>query len=465
MHPIFKEKRTLDERCYTTFKLSPEILMEHASIALAKAVAKKLSRKSKALFVCGAGNNGADGIAAARLLHKRYDVAIYLPCAPSSNLAKLQLERALSIGVPVLNTLGEADVYVDALFGSGLNRPLDAKSEALITMLNAQKGYKIACDIPSGLYDSRKPSSVCFCAHETIAMGALCFTLLRDDAKDVVGNIRVASLGVARECYETPSTAFLLQKKDLVLPIRKQKNTHKGTFGHVAILSGAKEGAAVLAGMGAFHFGAGLVSLVGKTIKKAPVYLMETTQLPTNTSVIVAGMGLEMPFDVQTIRAFLLENTLPLVIDASLCHHALLLEILASKKPCVLTPHPKEFCSLLKLTCKEDIDIETLQANRFSYAQMWSERFPHVVLLLKGANTIIAYGGHMYVNAFGTQALAKGGSGDVLAGMIGALIAQGYSLQNAAISASLAHALVSQKLTCNNFSLTPIDICKGLKWL
>lgn len=129
----------------------------------------------------------------------------------------------------------------------------------------------------------------------------------------------------------------------------------------------------------------------------------------------------------------------------------------------VLTPHPKEFCSLLKLTCNEDVSIEALQANRFTYAKAWSERFAHVVLVLKGANTIIAHEGCLYVNAFGTQALAKGGSGDVLSGMIGALIAQGYSLKDAAISASLAHAFVSQKLTCNNSSLTPLDICKGLK--
>lgn len=464
MHPIFEEKNSLDKRCYDIFKLSPEILMEHAGLALAKAVKKKLTCKTKALFICGPGNNGADGMVAARLLHPNYTVALFLPFEPSSTLAKLQYERALCVGVPVLTKFSTADVYIDALFGSGLNRALDEQSQALIEMLNAQKGYKIACDTPSGLSNTIEPQA-CFKAHKTITMGALTFSLLSDAAKEYVGNIRVATLGLSRKLYETASTAFLLQKKDLVLPIRKQKNAHKGTFGHVAILQGSKEGAAILAGMGAFHFGAGLVSIIAEKTKKIPPYLMLNSSLPINSSVIVAGMGLVEPFDVQKIESLLLNNKLPLVIDASLCHHPLTHKLLSSGKPLVLTPHPKEFCSLLKLTCNEDVSIEALQANRFTYAKAWSERFAHVVLVLKGANTIIAHEGCLYVNAFGTQALAKGGSGDVLSGMIGALIAQGYSLKDAAISASLAHALVSQKLTCNNFSLTPLDICKGLKWL
>jgi hydroxyethylthiazole kinase-like uncharacterized protein yjeF len=161
----------------------------------------------------------------------------------------------------------------------------------------------------------------------------------------------------------------------------------------------------------------------------------------------------------------LLDNALPLVIDASLCHNAMIKEIVESKKEIVLTPHPKEFSSILKLTCNEEVDTQKIQQNRFGYAKLFSQKFPHIVLVLKGANTIIAHENKLYINAFGTQALAKGGSGDVLSGMIGALIAQGYTPRDASISASLAQALVAKKLTCNNFSLTPLDLCKGLKWL
>jgi len=465
MQYVYEETTSLDERCYQTFDLTPEILMEHAGAALARAVKKKLTCKKSALFVCGMGNNGADGIVAARLLHGAYTVSLYLPFELKSELAKLQLERAKKVGVVVVDELIDADVYVDALFGAGLNRALDDFTCKLLETLNAKKGYKIACDIPSGILSDLTLSSVIFYANETITMGALKLGLLNDTVKDAIGDIKVANLGIARSQYETPSPNFLLRKSDLVLPLRIKKNANKGTFGHVAIVQGSKEGAAQLAGMGAFHFGAGLVTLIGEKPKKLPIYLMNSETLPKNANVIVAGMGLEMPFDEAALKALLLSNDVPLVIDASLSYHPLMGEIIASKKPVVLTPHPKEFSAILELTCKEKISVEMIQANRFKYAKRFSLAFPHVVLVLKGANTIIAHKGELFINTYGTQALAKGGSGDVLSGMIGALIAQGYTPKDAAISGSLAHALVSRKFTCNNFALTPIDICKGLKWL
>jgi len=465
MQYVYEETTSLDERCYETFGLTPEILMEHAGLALARAVKKRLTCKKSALFVCGMGNNGADGIVAARLLHGAYNVSLYLPFELKSELAKLQLERAKKVGVVIVDELIDADVYVDALFGAGLNRPLDAFTCKLLETLNARKGYKIACDIPSGILNDLTLSSTIFHANETVTMGALKLGLLNDNVKDAIGDIKVANLGIPRSQYETPSSMFLLRESDLKLPLRVKKNTNKGTFGHVAIVQGSKEGAAQLAGMGAFHFGAGLVTLIGEKPKKLPIYLMNSATLPKNANVIVAGMGLEMPFDEEALRALLLSNALPLVIDASLSHHPLIVEIIASKKPVVLTPHPKEFSAILELTCNEKISVEMIQQNRFEHAKRFSLAFPHVVLVLKGANTIIAHNGELFINTYGTQALAKGGSGDVMSGMIGALIAQGYTPKDAAISGSLAHALVSRTFTCNNFALTPIDICKGLKWL
>lgn len=465
MHYVYEETSHLDERCYSSFGLSPEILMEHAGLCLALAVKKKLTCKKSALFVCGMGNNGADGIVAARLLHGAYNVSIYLPFELKSKLAKEQLTRAQKVGVPIVQTLIDADVYVDALFGAGLNRALDDVTCKILEELNAKKGYKIACDIPSGILSDLTLSSTIFNAHETITMGALKLGLFNDTTKDAVGKIKVARLGIAKNLYETPSSTFLLRKRDLKLPFRKKQNTNKGSFGHVAIVQGAKQGAAQLAGMGAFYFGAGLVTLVGETSKKLPIYLMNNNTLPKNSHVIVAGMGLEMPFDSLHLKTLLLSNPLPLVIDASLSSHPLINDIIMSQKPMVLTPHPKEFSAILELTCKEKVSVEEIQSNRFKYAKRFSLAFPHVVLVLKGANTIIAHKDELFINTYGKPSLAKGGSGDVLSGMIGALIAQGYALKEAAIHATLAHALVSRQSTCNNFALTPMDICKGLKWL
>lgn len=465
MHFVYEETSSLDNRCYEELGLTSDILMEHAGLALAKAVQKKLTCKGKALFICGVGNNGADGMVAARILHKAYDVALFIPFGVKSKMAKLQLQRAQKVGVSIVDSLIKSDVYVDALFGAGLDRELDIQSCELLKELNSREGYKIACDIPSGIMSNLQLSKVIFEADETITMGALKCSLLHDNVKDAVGKIKVANLGVSRKIYEIPSDIFLLQKKDLQLPLRKKKNANKGTFGHVSVLCGQKEGACILSSISAFYFGAGLTTAIGDKIKNLPPYIMHAKTLPKSANVIVAGMGLEEPFDEERVRTLLLDNTLPLVIDASLCYHQMINEIVESKKEVVLTPHPKEFSSILRLTCKEEADVEQIQQNRFKYTKLFSQKFPHIVLVLKGANTIIAHENKLYINSFGTQALAKGGSGDVLSGMIGALIAQGYTPKDASISASLAHALVAKKLTCNNYSLTPIDLCKGLKWL
>lgn len=465
MHFVYEETESLDNRCYEKFGLSSEILMEHAGLALARAVKKKLTCKQKALFICGVGNNGADGMVAARILHKTCDVFLFVPFGAKSEMAKLQLQRAQMLGIPIVDHLTKADVYIDALFGSGLNRELDEQSTKLLQELNTKEGYKIACDVPSGISSHLKRIKIAFLADETITMGALKSCLLQDNVKDIVGRIKVANLGISRQNYEIPSEMFLLQKSDLNLPFRKTKNANKGTFGHVCVLRGQKEGASILSCMGAFYFGAGLVSVMGEKMKKLPPYIMQTKILPKNASVIIAGMGLEEPIDENKLKEILLSNALPLVIDASLCYSEVIKAIVESKKEVVLTPHPKEFASILKLTCNEKVDTDGVQNDRFGYAKLFSQKFPHVVLVLKGANTIITHEGILYINTFGTQALSKGGSGDVLSGMIGSLIAQGYSPKEASISASLAHALVAKKLTCNNFSLTPIDLCKGLKWL
>ena len=465
MHYVYPQTTSLDSRCYDTFELSPEILMEHAGLGLAKEVKKHLSPNKKALFICGNGNNGADGIVAARILYPTYDVALFLPFGATSPLASIQLKRAQKLGVPIVSELKDAAVYVDALFGAGLNRLLNAKTCALIEALNAKSGYKIACDIPSGIHSDHTTSASIFRADTTVVMGAHKECLFNDGVKDFVGSLKIASLGINRLLYEVPSPTFLLQKKDLTLPIRTRKNSHKGQFGHVAIVMGEKKGAGTLAGKSAFHFGAGLVSLIGDASQKIPSYLMHSQTLPHHCNVIVAGMGFDTTFDTQHIKSLLLDNALPLVIDASICYHPLIKKIVTSKKPLVITPHPKEFSALLKLTCNESVDIDTLQKERFSHARRFSLLFPHLILVLKGANTLIAHQGEVFINTFGTQALSKGGSGDVLSGMIGSLIAQGYSLKDAAIQASLAHSLVAKKLTCNNFALTPSDIYKGLKCL
>jgi len=140
-------------------------------------------------------------------------------------------------------------------------------------------------------------------------------------------------------------------------------------------------------------------------------------------------------------------------------------EILEKKGDTVFTPHPREFATLLRVLDIADIETDEVQTNRFKWAREFSKRYPKSVLILKGANTIITKNNKLYINPLGSAKLAKGGSGDVFAGMIGSLMAQGYSQLDSALSASLAHTQLAAKSKCASFGLTPEDLCEGIKWL
>ncbi|MCK5110784.1 MAG: NAD(P)H-hydrate dehydratase [Arcobacteraceae bacterium] len=460
MQKVFDEVTTLDKKCYEKYALSEDILMEHAATAILDYISKKFKRDKTVFIVSGAGNNGADGIALARLLHGFYKVKLYLPYGAKSNMAKLQLKRANLVGVRISDKIYKSDIIVDCLFGSGLTRALDEKSQKIIQRLNKIDGFKIACDIPSGINSNGQISPICFNADTTITMGALKKSLFTDFSKDYVGKITVANLGVQRELYEDKTDKFLLDKQDIKLPLRKKKSSHKGNFGHLAVVVGDKKGAGLLASEAGFIFGCGLITVISKNeIKKIPNHIMQNKTLPQNTTAICLGMGLGKTCDKN-----LLNNNIPKVIDADFFYNKDIVNILDNKN-IALTPHPKEFCSLLKLCNIADISIDELQNNRFTYLEYFSKKYPKVTILLKGANVLIAQNKKIYINTMGTSLLSKGGSGDVLSGLIGSLLAQGYDTLNATISGSLAHTMAALNYDENNYSLTPEELIKQIKKL
>ena len=452
MQKLFDEVNSLDKRCYEKFLLSEDLLMEHAASNMALYISEKYSSFESILIVCGSGNNGADGITLARLLHTKFDVNLYLAATPKSSMAQLQLQRAKTLDIKIVNELFNADIIVDCLFGTGLNKPLDEKSINLLNTLNSYNSFKIACDIPSG---------IAFEADITITMGALKTSLFSDMAKDYVGEIIVADLGVQREIYEIESNKFLLEKSDMNLPFRNKKNSHKGNYGHLNVVAGCKKGAGIIAANAAFNFGAGLVSVVCHENLDLPYHLMQTHFISENCTAIAIGMGLGK-YETDEIKK-ILNKKVSKIIDADLFYDKLICEVLV--QDVVLTPHPKEFVSLLKLCDIADIRVEELQNNRFLYVEKFCKKYPNVVLLLKGANVIISSNDKLYVNSFGRAVLSKGGSGDVLSGLIGSLLAQGYKSLDATITASLAHAIASKNYSKNNYSLTPLDLIEEIKKL
>ncbi|UFS62660.1 NAD(P)H-hydrate dehydratase [Sulfurimonas sp. HSL-3221] len=460
MQNLFDEVDSLDRRCYDAYGLSEELLMEHAAEAMAGAVRERFGAGSRVVIVCGPGNNGADGLALARLLHGVYHVEVVLPLEVKSPMARLQYERLQKLGVPVVDAITPCDVLVDAIFGSGLGRPLGSGIIGLIKLMNALGAFKLACDIPTGLRSGGSCDTVVFRADLTVTMGALKRGMFSDAAKNAVGEITVAELGVSRSLYEKETPWKLLERDDLHLPLRENADVHKGSFGHLGIVCGEKSGAAIIAGKAALRFGVGLVTLLSNEEVAIPYELMQSHLRPKTVNAVAIGMGLGQEFAEQELRERI-DNDIPLVCDADIFAHPMLGELLKRKR-IVLTPHPKEFTTLLSRTGIATTDVRGLQQDRFKFVEAFCRAYPDAVLLLKGANVIIGQGDQFYVNPHGTNALAKGGSGDVLSGLVGALLAQGYTPLDAAIHASLAHTEAARRFKGQQYALTPDDLIEGV---
>lgn len=451
MQKLFEEVASLDDRCYKEFYLSEDILMEHAASGMAEYIRNNFKKNAKVTIVCGSGNNGADGLALGRLLHGDFDVTLFYAKPAKSKMALLQKQRATSIVIKESTQLLACDVLVDAIVGTGFSGEFEVEMSQLIEQMNSMDAFKIACDVPS-LY--------LFEANITLTMGALKKRMFLDDAKEFVGEIKVLNLGVSRDIYESKTNWNLLDLEDLKLPYRDKKSSHKGSYGHLAVASGQKSGASIMSALSALRFGSGLVTLVGFENIVPPHSIMYSHEVPKNTTALALGMGLGAEFSKVELDKFL-DNTHSMVVDADIFYMPIIAELL-QRENLVLTPHPKEFVSLLKILNIADISVKELQCERFKYAEIFCKAYPSATLLLKGANVIIGKDDTFYINPHGTQVLAKGGSGDVLSGLIGALLAQGYSSLDAAIHGSLAHVKLALLYSGADFSLTPDDLIAAI---
>ncbi|GAA9617940.1 NAD(P)H-hydrate dehydratase [Helicobacter pylori] len=464
MLSVYEKVNALDKRALEKFNLSEDILMENAAMALERAVLQNASLGAKVIILCGSGDNGGDGYALARRLVGRFKTLVFEMKPAKSPMCQLQKERAKKVGVAIKaweekNEDLECDVLIDCVVGSNFKGELEPFLN--FESLSQKACFKIACDIPSGIDSKGRVDKKAFKADMTISMGAIKSCLLSDRAKDYIGELKVGHLGVFNPIYEIPTDTFLLEKSDLKLPLRDKKNAHKGDYGHAHILLGKHSGAGLLSALSALSFGSGVVSVQALeceiTSNNKPLELVFCENFPNFLSAFALGMGLEnIPKDFNKWL-----ELAPCVLDAGVFYHKEVLQAL--EKEVVLTPHPKEFLSLLKLV---GINISMLELldNKLEIARDFSQKYPKVVLLLKGANTLIAHQGQVFINILGSVALAKAGSGDVLAGLILSLLSQNYTPLDAAINASLAHALASLEFK-NNYALTPLDLIEKIKRL
>lgn len=418
-------------------------LMERAGEALARAVKEALARTEggDALFVCGGGNNGGDGFVAARILHEAGEDVAAL-CIAEKFSEDCAAVRAKYRG-EVLGRMPRRRyaVVVDCLFGTGLSRPAEGEDAALIGWMNACGAYVIACDIPSGLSSGGVALGPCVCADETVTMGQLKECLILSDGADNAGKVTVADIGIAGD----ESGAEIWEDADVKAFFSKRRsNTHKGTYGSACILAGgAYSGASFLAAGACLKSGAGYTKLCvtgelySHAIGKLPAAILREVKALDGdilaSDAIAVGMGSGVSERLYVYIAELLTNyTGTLVLDADALNtiSAYGTELLA-KHACrvILTPHPKEFSRLTERPVKE------ILSDPVGAAQAFARRYG-VTVLLKNNRSVIADGTRVAVNPTGSPALAKGGSGDVLSGLLAGTCARGIAPFEAACVAS-----------------------------
>jgi NAD(P)H-hydrate epimerase len=441
-------------------------LMERASQAFVNFFIEHFHSKRTIHIFCGTGNNGGDGLAVARiLLHKKYNIQVYLVNFKDKGSPDFMtnLERLKKIHEPELITdkgkfpaFTEDDVVIDAIFGSGLTRPVEGIFAQIISEINEKAKHIVSIDIASGLFaDTPSQKGAIVTPSLTITFQTPKLAFLIPENEKYVGVWVAVNIGLNREFIEnTPSSNYMLTSRMVKKMIReRRKFSHKGDFGKAIILSGSmgKMGAAVLAARACMRTGAGLLTMqipqcgyniIQTAVPEAMVTVDSQkdylTQFPDLTPYSVVGMGPGIGTHPETTRMLykLLENhTNPMAIDADAINIIGKNRFLLEKLPVgsILTPHLKEFERITE-PCNNHFDRLEMQRD-------FSKKYK-VVVILKGANSSISLpDGRILFNTTGNPGMATGGSGDVLTGMITGLLAQNYRPSEAAILGTYLHGL------------------------
>ncbi len=458
-------------------------LMENAATALAEELLALYPLWRRVVVVCGPGNNGGDGLAAARLLDARgLGVSVFTLQDPSlyRGDAAENASRARQAGLLLLplsdekvrrafrRSLAEADGIVDALFGTGLSRGLEGLASRVVSAINSARRPVVSADLPSGLSaESGRLIGPCVSASLTVAFAAAKHCHAFPPARERCGRLVVRDIGISRKILDRQKSPLrLIEEEDVrsLLPARPA-GSHKADFGRLGIIAGSrgKAGAAVLAARGALRAGAGLVTVFCpasiETVIVTALPEAMTRGLPDREGALdrrgarellealrgldgaVAGPGLGTAPDTVALLRQLLKSRLPLVCDAdALNAFAGNPRAFWRRAPTVLTPHPGEAARLL------DCLSQDVQTDRLAAATSLARKSRSVVLL-KGYGSLTATPqGRVTVNPTGTPLMATAGAGDVLAGAIGALLACGLQAEAATTAAAYLHGAAGERL-------------------
>ena len=414
--------------------ISSEGLMERAAGKVFEWLMAHLQKENKVKIFCGSGNNGGDGLVVARRLSEE---------GVSNHVYKVRDFQSES-DFPAIEG---NDIIVDALFGSGLNRPIEGLAAELIHYLNAQRAIRISIDIASGLFaDSPSPDAAIFKPDYTLTfqMPKLAFMMPENDP--YVGKLVVLDIQLHPQYLLEVETNNFLVNKEIIKPIihHRPKYSHKGTYGHALLVAGSegKTGAAILGAKSCLRTGVGLLSV--KLPQSAwtplqaslPEAMIHTDDKLDAFNAIGVGPGLGTSDDAQCMVRHLIQDAkVPMVMDADalniISENKTWLSFLPPKT--ILTPHPKEFERLFGRTSDSFERLDLLRNMAIAH---------NIIIVLKGAHTAVAMpNGTVFFNSTGNPGMATAGSGDVLTGMILSLLAQRYTPEEAAVLGVYLHGL------------------------
>lgn len=444
-------------------------LMERAASGCVQWIDQQSWQKKHFRIFCGKGNNGGDGLCIARLLHELdYSVSVHILEFGKTGSPEFQtnLQRLHDLSfseIYFLQTpqhfpsLSNDDVVVDAIYGSGLRAPLEGLSANLVEYINATASLIVSIDLPTGLFmDQSSMGNQVVRAVYTLTFQCYKLALLMQENAPYFGIVVVLDIGLHPGFLRTQTFQYELVHPSLILQIKKPRDhfAHKGRFGHVLLIAGSfgKMGAAVLAARACIHSGAGLLTcflprcgyqIMQTSVPEAMVITDENERmlatLPDDIEhydSIGIGPGIGTTNETQRLVSFICKRYhKPLVIDADG------INCLSLQKNwndylttgTILTPHPKEFDRLFGSHQSDFERLDTAKEKSRQYG---------IVILIKSHHTIIVTpGGYVYFNSTGGSGMAKGGSGDVLTGLITSLLAQGYTSTEAAILGVYLHGL------------------------
>lgn len=452
--------KQVDNYTINTIGIPSVVLMERAAVSVAEEILCHAKKEDAISVVCGIGNNGADGVAIARILSvKGYSTCVYIlgNTEHATEEFNLQLSAYKKIGgnIKEFNGSFEGNIIVDAIFGIGLSRDVGGRYKDAIELINNMSSKVVSVDVPSGINsDNGKVMGVAVKADVTVTFGVNKTGIIFYPGADYAGRVIVKDIGFPKVAFDDVELYKYITKKDFNLIPKRKNDSNKGTYGKVLVIAGSEgmSGAALMCAKSALRIGSGMVKVfttkenegvIKTSLPEVMVTIYNTDdykdKLKKDLSwcdVVVAGPGIGVGETQADIVYRVLESKLPCVIDADGINCISQSETIREKlhKNVIITPHIGEMARF------SGLEIMTIKSDIINVAKEWASKYG-ITIILKDARTVISDGNEVFINLSGNNGMSTAGSGDVLAGITAGLMALGMEPVVCAAMSAYIHGM------------------------